>query len=245
MASTKQLADKQKEKEKKEKIVLAVLVLILIVVGAVMIPGMLKKKGTTAVATSPTSQTTSTSPVVPSSGTPSSGGTPSASGVSASGSPGAATFPNASTYQPGEGQLSGFGRLASNEPFGNIPVAGTNGSTGTTSTSTTSTFASAVISINGASSTVPLHGAFPAASKAFILDSITAGSIKVSVTNGSFSGGRSLITIRKSHTVVLENTVDGTRYALKMISAASSGGTPGGTTTSVGTSVGTTTSTGP
>ena len=226
MASAKQRADKQKEKEKKEKILLVVLVLILIVVGAVMLPGMLKKKGNAAATVPTTTQTTSTSSSANSSGTPS------ASGVSASGPPGAATFPDVSTtYQPGDGQLSAFGRLASNDPFGNTPSAGT-GSTASTSTSTASTsggnFAAAMISINGASSKVALHSTFPAASQAFVLDSITAGSIAVSVTNGSFAGGRSLVTIQKGHTVVLENTVDGTRYALKMISAVTGGGSSAG-----------------
>ncbi len=253
MASTKQRADKQKEKEKKEKILLVVLVLILIVVGAVMLPGMLKKKGNAAATVPTTTQTTSTSSSAISSGTPS------ASGVPASGSPGAATFPDVSTtYQPGDGQLSAFGRLASNDPFGNTPSAGTGSTASTstsTSTSTTSTsggsFAGAVISINGASSKVALHSTFPAASRAFVLDSISAGSIAVSVTNGSFTGGRSLVTIQKGHTVVLENTVDGTRYALKMISAVMGSGSSGGTITfpvvaikaTTSTSAGSTTST--
>jgi cellulose 1,4-beta-cellobiosidase len=250
MASTKQRADKQKEKEKKEKILLVVLVLILVVVGAVMLPGMLKKKGAAATPASTATQTTSTSSSATNSGTPGN------SGVPASGPSGAVTFANVSTnYQPGAGQLSSFGRFASKDPFSNTPVAGpgnsasTSSSTSTsTSTSTTSTsgnsFPAAVISINGASSTVTLHSTFPAGSQAFVLDSITAGSITVSVTNGSFAGGRSLVTIRKGHTVVLENTVDGTRYALKMISTASSSSTSSGTTTSTGLPAGITTSPG-
>jgi hypothetical protein len=242
MASTKQRADKQKEKEKKEKILLVVLVLILVVVGAVMLPGMLKKKANPAATVPATTQTTSTS------SSPIDAGT--SSGVSASGPSGAATFPDVdTTYQPGDGQLSAFGHFAINDPFGNAPNAG-NGNAASTSASTSpstttpsgGSFAAAVISINGASSTVTLHSTFPAASQAFILDSIAAGSITVSVTNGSFTGGRSLVTIQKGHTVVLENTVDGTRYALKMIATASSGATSGGTTVSASTSSETTTS---
>jgi hypothetical protein len=203
-----------------------------------MLPGMLKKKANPAATVPATTQTTSTSSSTIDAGTP--------SGVSASGPSGAATFPDVSTtYQPGDGQLSAFGRLAINDPFGNTP-SDVNVNAASTSPSTTSpsggSFAAAVISINGASSTVTLHSTFPAASQAFILDSIAAGSITVSVTNGSFTGGRSLVTIQKGHTVVLENTVDGTRYALKMIATASSGATSGGTTVSASTSSETTTS---
>ena len=247
--ATKQRADRQKEKEKKEKILLAVLVLILIVVGAVMLPGMLK--GNAGATASTTPQTTGTSSSATSSGTPS------ASGVPASGTPGAATFPNVSTtYQPGDGQLSGFGRFASNDPFANAPgQTGANSTNATNSTASRSTsisptrfsggnYAAAVISINGTPQAVALHSGFPSASQVFTLDSVSAKSIKVSVAGGSFAGGRSSITIRKGHTVVLENTVDGTRYALKMIYAlVSSGGTSAGTTSSTSKSAGTTTST--
>jgi hypothetical protein len=228
MTTTKQRADRQKDKEKKEKILLAVLVLILIVVGAVMIPGMLKTGGSPPAVAQTTGQTTGASPSGNS-------GTPNVSGGSASGPPGAATFPEASTYQPLDGQLSGFGRFDDNDPFANLPGQAEAGSTSPTSSSTTSpsgsSYAAAVISINGASSTVTLHSAFPASSKAFTLESITNSAVTVSVTNGSFTGEQSLVTIRKGHTVVLENTVDGTRYALKMISAVVGGGTSGGATT--------------
>jgi hypothetical protein len=154
-----------------------------------------------------------------------------------------------STYQAGDGQLSGFGRFASGDPFGNTPGAGTGSSIGSTSASTSTTpspggsFDAAMISINGTPSAVALHSAFPAASQAFTLDSVTASSITISVTGGSFAGGRSLVKIRKGHTVVLENTVDGTRYALKMISAGASTDTSGGTTSSTSTSGETTSST--
>jgi len=237
MASTKQRADKQKEKEKKEKIVLAALVLILIVVGAVMVPGMFKKKATVGVVAPTAAQSTSTSSSTPSSGTPS------ASGVSASGSLGAATFPNVfTTYQPADGQLSGFGRFAGNDPFGKLPAvivsSGASTSTSPTSTTPASAFTAAMISVNGTLSSVALRGGFPSPSNLFSLDSIKAGSIVVSVNNGSLSGGHSSITIKKGHTVVLENTVDGTRYAIKMISpmtSASSGGPTSGFSVSIDT----------
>ena len=189
MATTKQRVDKQKEKEKKEKIVLAVLVLILIVVGAVMIPGMLKKKGNAGVSSPASTQTTGTSSSATDSGTPSNSGTPSASGAAASGSPGAATFPEmTTTYQPEAGQLSGFGRFSGNDPFAKLPGQAGTGSSTSPTTTTGSTYTAAVISINGTRTTVTLHSAFPAESQAFTLDSITASSVTVSVTDGSFTG---------------------------------------------------------
>jgi len=238
MATTKQRANKQKDKEKKEKIVLGALVLVLVVVGAVMLPGMFKKSGPAAAPAPATTQAAGASTSTISSGTPSNVGTPSAGG---SGASGAATFPEAFTYQPGEGQLSGFGRLAGNDPFANLPSQ----TSATASTSTTpTTFPAAVISINGTETVVALNGSFPE-SGAFTLDAITAKSITVSVTDGSFSGGRSSVTIRKGHTVVLVNTVDGTRYALKMISAGVPVVIPVGTTTSLDTTSEIPTTTGP
>ena len=57
MASTKQRADRQKQKEKKEKILLVVLVGVLIVVGAIMLPSMMKKPVTDAAPPATTSLT--------------------------------------------------------------------------------------------------------------------------------------------------------------------------------------------
>jgi hypothetical protein len=77
-----------------------------------------------------------------------------------------------------------------------------------------------------------------------------AKKIEISVAGGSFSSGQSTVTIKKGRSVVLVNTVDSMRYAIKFAIAltasqasSSTGTTTSGTTTSGTTTSGTTSST--
>jgi len=233
--ASKQRADKQKEKEKREKIILAALAGVLVIVGALELPKMLKKSPASSAA-----QTTSTAPGVTSGAT----AAPDPSAVGA--------LPNPISYQAGAGQLNGFSLFSGRDPFGNVPSAssGTTTSSTTTSKKTNSTstttspssYVAAKIAVNGTSEAVLPKGTFPAASPAFVLDSITPTQIQISVNGGSFASGQGKVTIKKGKSVVLVNTVDSIRYvikyvapltseqALSLVSATTSGGTTSATT---------------
>lgn len=252
--ASKQRADKQKEKEKKEKIILLALVAVLVIVGALELPKMLKSGGSSG-STVSVGQTTSTSSAT------SPGGTP----TSASADIG--SLPNSNSYKANSGQLSGFSLFNSKDPFGNVPTSSASGtsattsSTATTSSKTNSTtttpraqYVAARISINGVSEDVALNATFPTASPVFVLSSLSAKRIKISVAGGSFSSGQSKLTINKGKSVALVNTVDSTRYVIKFVTAltasqvssttsGTTSGTTGGTTAGGTTAGGTTTST--
>jgi hypothetical protein len=232
--ASKQRADKQKEKEKKEKIILLALVAVLVIVGAFELPKLLKKSGGSPGAAGSVAQTTSTSPA----GSP--GGTPTA------GSATLGLLPDSNDYKANAGQLSGFSLFNSRDPFGNVATSTSGGSTtssSTTSSSTTTTpqkqYVAARISVNGTSEDVALNATFPSASPVFALESVTAKKIEISVAGGSFASGRSKVTIAKGKSVVLVNTVDSTRYAIKFVTAlvaSQAPSSPGGTTsTTTGT----------
>ena len=253
--ASKQRVDKQKQKEKKEKIILLALVGVLVVVGALELPKMLKSGGGgSSAATSSVAQTTSTS----SSTSP--GGTPTSTSAAIG------SLPNSIGYQPSAGQMSGFSLFHSSDPFGSSTTASstTTSSTKTTGTKTTGTkttgtkttstttrygtYVGARISTNGSAEDVLLGATFPAASPVFVLSSLSAAKIQISVAGGSFSSGQSNVTIKKGKSVVLVNTVDSTRYAIKFITAltaeqmtSTTGGTTTGGTTTGGTTTGGTT----
>jgi hypothetical protein len=57
-------------------------------------------------------------------------------------------------------------------------------------------------------------GTFPAASPAFRLVSFSAAKAKIEVVGGSFQSGAPTLTLEKGTVLTLENTADGTRFAL-------------------------------
>ncbi|HEY6015687.1 MAG TPA: hypothetical protein VIU16_02785 [Gaiellaceae bacterium] len=72
----------------------------------------------------------------------------------------------------------------------------------------------ALISVNGASETVPLGRDFPAAAPLFHLLSFSAGEARVTVAGGAYQDGRSALALTKGVPVTLQNTVDGSKYRL-------------------------------
>ena len=252
--ASKQRADKQKEKEKKEKIILLALVAVLVIVGAFELPKLLKKSGGSPGAAGSVAQTTSTSPAA------SQGGTP----TSASATIG--SLPNSNAYTANAGQLSGLSLFKVRDPFGNVATSTsestTTSPTKTSSTKTSSTtttpheeYVAARISVNSTPEDVALYATFPSASPVFVLRSVTAKKIEISVEGGSFASGQSKVTIKKGKSVVLVNTVDSIRYAIKFVTAltasqvlsstvsTTSGSTTTGSTTSGSTTASTTTGT--
>lgn len=244
--ASKQRADKQKEKEKREKIILAGLVGVLVIVGALELPKMLKKSpGSTAAQTT----SISTSPGVTSGGTAAPG----------PGTVGA--LPDPTSYEAGAGQLNGFSLFNSRDPFGNsatnssetTPTPTTTNQTSSTRRTTITTrgsFVGAKISISGVDEAVLVNGTFPSSSFAFVLRSVSAAQIQISVNGGSFASGQAKVTVKKGKSVVLVNTVDSMRYVIKYIApltakqvASFISATTTGTTTSLTTSSSTTTTT--
>jgi hypothetical protein len=78
----------------------------------------------------------------------------------------------------------------------------------------------ATISVNGISGTVTVGGAFPASAPVFTLVSLTRTSAKIGIAGGSYESGAATVTLVKGKTVTLMNTADGTRYTLRLVSAA-------------------------
>jgi hypothetical protein len=95
--------------------------------------------------------------------------------------------------------------------------------TGTTTTAPTGSAPAAkptsgLISVNGASETVAVGAQFPASNPTFVLVSLTKTSAKISIAGGSLSGGKQTVTLKKGTPLTLENTTDGTRYVLRLVS---------------------------
>jgi hypothetical protein len=78
----------------------------------------------------------------------------------------------------------------------------------------------AVVSVNGTKETVAVGAEFPASSPTFVLRSLTRKSARVAVAGGSLSDGSSTVTLRLGKTLTLQNTADGTRYALILVSVS-------------------------
>jgi hypothetical protein len=76
----------------------------------------------------------------------------------------------------------------------------------------------AVISVNGTKETVAVGADFPASSPTFVLRSLTRKSAKIAVAGGSLSDGSPTVTLTLGKTLTLQNTADGTRYVLILVS---------------------------
>jgi hypothetical protein len=78
----------------------------------------------------------------------------------------------------------------------------------------------AVISVNGTKETVAPGAEFPASSPTFVLRSLARKSAKIAVAGGSLSDGSPTVTLRLGKTLTLQNTADGTRYVLILVSVS-------------------------
>jgi hypothetical protein len=171
---------------------------------------------------------------------------------------------------PASGQLVSFGRFASKDPFAqqvdtsaSAVAAGTDdgagptppavppasplgpglggGGGGTTPAAPVGPVPTSVsIAVNGVPEIVKVDGDFPAANPVFHLVSLTRTSAKMGIAGGSYADGKATVTLKKGKTLTLENTADGSRYALRLLAfdppppspVASTGGTStGGTST--------------
>lgn len=219
-------------KAKRQKIILAVLGVVFIAVLAWQVPSVLKimnKKPAAAATTPPPAATPVPVPGAPATPVP---GTP----ISATPTPGSGLTDSDPAAQAAGGQLVSFDRFSSKDPFQQqalLPAAPapatvpdpkptpttSPGATGTSKAPTPTQPAptSAQISVNGSPETVSVGGTFPQADPVFVLVSVTKTTAKVTISGGSLDSGGA-VTLKKGKKVTLENTVDGARYVLLLVS---------------------------
>jgi hypothetical protein len=77
---------------------------------------------------------------------------------------------------------------------------------------------SVAISVNGVVSHVGDDGTFPTSSPVFRLLSYKKGSAEVGIVGGSYADGGGALTLKEGVSVTLQNTTDGKRYTLKLLS---------------------------
>lgn len=112
-------------------------------------------------------------------------------------------------------------------PTGVNPTTPTSGapSTGAGSkvvavTPTSTSRTSAEISVNGVTETVAIGGRFPSSDPFFKLVSLTAKGAKISIAGGALANGSATVTLTKAKPLTLQNTADGTRYVLRLLSVS-------------------------
>jgi hypothetical protein len=216
-----------KAKAKRQKIILAVLGVVFLAVLAWQVPSVLKmmNKKPAAAATTPPPAAAPATPVTPVPGTP----------VSAT-TPGAGLTDSDPAAQAATGQLVTFDRFASKDPFQQQALVGDATSTPReisveppAGTSTSSTKpppppppapapTSAQIAVNGNSETVAKGGTFPQSDPVFVLLSVSKTTAKVAISGGSLASGGATVTLKRGKKLTLENTVDGARYVLLLVS---------------------------
>ena len=84
------------------------------------------------------------------------------------------------------------------------------------------TAAETTISINGSTESVTPEASFPAADPVFVLESLAADgkSAEISVAGGSYTNGKETITLKIGKRLTLQNTSDGSRYDLELLTVA-------------------------
>jgi hypothetical protein len=130
------------------------------------------------------------------------------------------------------------GAAAAPGPAGTTSPAGTNGAAGTkplapsttggsngggsapASTPPPAAATTAEISVNGVAQTVQVGGVFPSSDPFFKLVALTPKSAKISIAGGSLANGAATVMLTKAKPLTLQNTSDGTRYVLRLLSVS-------------------------
>ena len=137
-----------------------------------------------------------------------------AGGDPASAAPATDTTPSASGAPPGT-----FDPLGSNpqDQDPNAPPVST-----TPAAEQPATAPETTISINGSTESVVAEGSFPAADPVFVLESLAADgkSAQISVAGGSYADGKQTIKLQIGKKLTLQNTSDGSRYDLELLTVA-------------------------
>jgi hypothetical protein len=222
-----------KAKAKKQKIVAAVLGVVLLGVLAWQVPSLMKtlnKKPppSAAPAPAPAAVPGATGTVAPPAGTPVAA--PVSSGTLIDSDPAA---------QAAGGQLLTFDRFESKDPFAQqlgthaAPAAAGKAASKPAPTApppppppppaasrTPTAVSSARISVNGVPEQVGIGAGFPQADPLFVLVSVTRKTAKVGISDGTLDTGSPTVTLKKGKKLTLQNTVDGARYELLLISTS-------------------------
>jgi len=231
-------------KAKRQKITAAALGVLLLGVLAFQLPRTLKMLHQSSASASPAATTTASAAT----GTTGAAGALAAAGsTSGSGSAGDGLTDPGVLPAPQSGQLLGFSRFRSKDPFTqqiNLACAsetGSSGGCGSTATppsgggkptkptspktstppsngGTAVKPTSAEISVNGTTESVAVGAKFPASNPTFVLVSLTKSSAKISIAGGSLEGDKQTVTLKKGVALTLMNTADGTRYVLRLVS---------------------------
>ena len=134
--------------------------------------------------------------------------------------PASDSAPPATDSPPDSGAPAGtFDPLGSNpqDQDPNAPPVSTTPSVDPPATATETT-----ISINGSTETVVTLAKFPAADPVFVLESLAKDgkSVEISVAGGSYSNGKQTIKLQIGKRLTLQNTSDGSRYDLELLTVA-------------------------
>jgi hypothetical protein len=126
---------------------------------------------------------------------------------------------------PATGTTGSTGAKPSPKPAptsgGGAVVAGTgSGATVKVTTPAPAAATTAEISVNGVAQTVQVGGVFPASDPFFKLVKLTRKSAKISIAGGSLANGAPSVTLTKGKPLTLQNTSDGTRYVLRLLSVS-------------------------
>lgn len=137
-------------------------------------------------------------------------------------------------------QLTGFSTFASKDPFAQQVTAETGltggaGSSSTTAPQTTTTATTAQrnkpvltartlahsgavrILVNGRPESVRVGASFPSSNPVFRLVSLSRGSVRIGIADGSYSSGAQTVSLGLNRTVTLVDTTNGTRYKLRLL----------------------------
>jgi hypothetical protein len=126
---------------------------------------------------------------------------------------------------PGSGATATPGGGASTPGQGVVPP-GTTTTTPTTTTTTTTTPTTTTaapspavsISVNGTVSRVSTNGTFPSGAPVFRLAGYTKGSARIGIVGGSYQAGGETLTLHQGVPVTLQNTSDGKKYTIQLLS---------------------------
>jgi hypothetical protein len=78
----------------------------------------------------------------------------------------------------------------------------------------------AEISVNGVAQTIQAGAVFPSSDPFFKLVKLTRKSAQISIAGGSLANGAPTVTLTKTKPLTLQNTSDGTRYVLRLLSVS-------------------------
>jgi hypothetical protein len=100
------------------------------------------------------------------------------------------------------------------------PTSAARAGTAPPASATPTAVTTAEISVNGVAQTVQVGGVFPSSDPFFKLVGLTPKSAKISIAGGSLANGAPTVTLTKAKPLTLQNTSDGTRYVLRLLSVS-------------------------